>query len=79
MADDKDKIVNFPGATKLNIPADRILEQAIGKLDEVVIVGFTKNGDEFQASSCADGAECLWLLELAKKRLFEMYDELQEG
>lgn len=64
-------VVTFRGITKLDLPPDRILEDAIGKLDGVVILGYTKDGDEFFASSYADGGNVLWLLEKLKKQLLE--------
>jgi len=62
--------------TSLDLPADRVLEAALGELENVVIVGFTKEGDEYFASSVADGATALWLLERCKKRLLDAPDEL---
>lgn len=64
-------VVTFRGITKLDLPPDRILEDAIGKLEGVVILGYTKEGDEFFASSYADGGNVLWLLERLKKQLLE--------
>lgn len=64
-------VVTFRGITKLDLPPDRILEDALGKLEGVVILGYTKEGDEFFASSYADGGNVLWLLERLKKQLLE--------
>jgi len=58
--------------TKLDLPADRILENTIGKLDKVVIMGYDKDGQEYFASSVADGGEVIWLLEKMKKALLEV-------
>lgn len=68
------KVVLFHGITKLNLPPDRILEGAIGELDSVVILGFDKSGEEYFATSYADGGDVLWLLERLKKRLLETPD-----
>lgn len=68
------EIVKFSGITTLDLPADRVLEEAIGCLDQVVVVGFTKDGDEYFASSTADGGDTLWMLERAKKRLLDVVD-----
>lgn len=66
------KIFRFNGVTKLDLPPDQILEQAIGELEGVVIVGFAKDDQSFYgASSYADGGTALWLLELCKLKLFE--------
>lgn len=69
-------VVQFTGITTLDLDADHVLEAALGKLNGVVVVGFDKDGQEYFASSYADGGEVLWLFERAKKRLLEMPDEL---
>ena len=69
-------VVRFTGITTLDLDADHVLESAIGKLNGVVVVGFDKDGQEYFASSYADGGEVLWLFERAKKRLLEMPDDL---
>jgi hypothetical protein len=60
--------------TKLDLPPDRVLEQAIGKLEGVVVIGYTKEGNEYFASSYASGPECLWLLERCKQELLNVPD-----
>lgn len=47
-----------------DVPADRILKNAIGKMDKVVIAGKTKQGEFYTASSVADAREAT---ELVKK------------
>lgn len=68
-------VVRFTGITKLDIPADHVIESALGKLKGVVILGYDKDGQEYFASSYADGGDMLWLLERAKKALLEVADE----
>lgn len=65
-------VVNFPGITSLDIPADQVLESAIGQLSGVLVLGYDKDGREYFASSYADGGDMLWLLERAKKELLEI-------
>ena len=67
----QDKIVSFPGITSLDLPPDRVLREAIGKLDGVVVMGYEKgeDGEEYFASSYADGGDVLWLLARCKKKL----------
>lgn len=55
--------------TSLDIPPDRVLEAAKGILDGVMVIGFTKDGDLYTASSYADGGTALWLLEQTKQRV----------
>ncbi|RLD85282.1 MAG: hypothetical protein DRJ07_03350 [Bacteroidetes bacterium] len=71
-------IIQFDGKTRLDIPADTILEKAIGKLDKVIIAGVDKDGAEYFASSMADGGDCLWYLERCKRVLLRKGDEEEE-
>jgi hypothetical protein len=67
-------IVNFPGISYLDLPPDRILEGASGKLDRVVVIGYTADGQEYFASSIADGGEVVWLMERMKLKLLRIGD-----
>lgn len=65
-------IINFTGITKLDLPADRVLEDAMGRLDGALVLGFdADDGGFYAASSYADGGTVLWLMEQCKKRLLE--------
>lgn len=70
-----EKVVLFPGITKLDLPPDRLLERAIGELDEVIIIGYDKDGDFYFASSKASGPEALWTLAMAQKKILEVFDD----
>jgi hypothetical protein len=63
------KIINYTGITRLDIDPDRILDSAQGQLEGVVILGYTRDGDEYFASSYADGGTVLWMLERCKTAL----------
>lgn len=65
-------IVYWRGVTKHDLPPDRILEQAVGNLESVIVLGFDKNGEEYLAASMADGGDALWLMERCKMRLLEV-------
>lgn len=65
------KIIPFTGITSLDLPPDRILEEAKGKMDGVVIMGWDAEGNEYFASSYADGGTVLWLLEKCKTLLLQ--------
>ncbi len=69
------KVIPFNGITKLDLDPDTILENNKGKLEGVVIMGWDKNGNEYFASSYADGGTVLWLVERLKKALLEIGDE----
>jgi hypothetical protein len=58
--------------SRLDLPADRILEQAIGKMEKVVLIGYDNEGAEYFASSIADGGTVLWLMERMKTKLLDM-------
>jgi hypothetical protein len=71
-----DNVVILPVVTTLDIPAERVLSAAAeAGLTEVVVVGRDKDGDEYFASSLADGGDVLWHLERAKLRLLRMADD----
>lgn len=59
----------FDGVTRLDLPPDRVLQQAVGALESVVILGYDRDGLEYFASSLADGSDVLWLLERCKRQL----------
>lgn len=67
------KVINFPGVTNLDIPPERVLQAAIeADLDEVIISGWTKDGELWTSSSTADGGNCLWLWEQLKLTLLQL-------
>ncbi len=64
------EVLTYTGVTTLDCPAERILDLAAkADLDAAVVVGWTKDGEFYFASSVADGPEVLWLIEIAKKKL----------
>ena len=71
-------VVPLGNVSRLDLPVDRVLEQAKADLDGggVVILGSDRNGGLHFASSYADGGEVLWLLEQAKKALLDTADGL---
>lgn len=70
-----DKIKYLPTVTKLDIDPDRVLKYAIGKLKSAVVIGYDEEGQEYFASSIADGGEVLWLLERLKLNLLNIGEE----
>ena len=71
------KVIQFRGITRLNLDPDTVLENNKGKLEGLVILGYDKDGEEYFASTYADGGEVLWLLERCKKMLLEVPDGLE--
>ena len=71
-----DNVIPFNGITSLDIDPDMVLDEAKG-LESVIVIGYTKDGEEYFASSVADGGEVLWQLERSKLKLLtiELDDE----
>lgn len=65
------KVVYLQNETTLPIPPDRILNEAIDELEDVVLVGTAKDGSLYFASSETSRARMLYLLELAKLEVME--------
>lgn len=64
------QVLRFRGVTRLDLPVDRILDAARDEsLGCVIVIGYDGSGEEYFASSIADGADVLWLLERTKQRL----------
>ena len=70
-------VIPFSGVTKLDLNPDIVLEEAKGKLEGFVIAGHDKEGNEYFASTYADGGDVLWLLERMKFRLVRVVEEME--
>ena len=69
------EVVTLNMITSIDIPADRVIDAAKDAgLTKVVIVGYDADGQEYFASSVADGGSVLWLMERAKHKLMEIAD-----
>ena len=65
-----DNVVMLDVVTKLDVPPERILQEALkANPQSVVIIGYDSDGEEYFASSVADGGTVLWMLERAKNKL----------
>ena len=73
-----DNVVQFSGVTRLPLDPDMLLKAAIGELDEVVILGFDKEGNEYFASSKAGAAEVIYACERVKHKLNTILDGADE-
>ena len=71
---DMGTITTLPVITRLNLDADRTLENLDGKLEGFVLAGYDKDGNEFFSSTYADGGDALWLLERCKMALLSQGD-----
>lgn len=68
-------VIDFNGQTVLDINPDKVLSSAIGELEGCVIIGYTKDGYEYFASSYGNQETQLWLCERFKKQVLEMVEE----
>lgn len=59
------KVIYLNNVTRLDIPADRVLN-GIPEMKSVVILGYDTEGQHYFASSIADGGDVLWLMEKLK-------------
>lgn len=64
-------VIPIGGITSLEIPVDQVLEQAKGKMKEVVLIGWDNDGDMYFASTSPSGPEVLWLIEQCKLALLD--------
>jgi hypothetical protein len=58
--------------TPLFRAADDTLVAAMGKLEHVVVIGYTRDGEEYFGSSMDDGPRAVWHLERAKLKLLNI-------
>lgn len=76
MTDEADNIREFPGASRLSTPVPKILAAAAGKkLQDVVVLGWTDEGEFYFASSDSNGATVNWMLDIAKRDLLGVFDD----
>lgn len=59
-------IIGFTGTTVIDIPPDKILDGAKGRLNEVLVLGWDKEDNLYAASSTSDIPEVIFLIERAK-------------
>ncbi|MHC3940652.1 hypothetical protein ACI0FR_01965 [Paenochrobactrum sp. BZR 201-1] len=48
-------IIDFTGTTTLDIDPDRILQSAVGQMEQVVIIGWDKDGQTFTTHEVING------------------------
>lgn len=70
MSDD-DNVVKFPGSTTMDLPPDRVLEAAVGKLANVLVIGLTPDDELYVAASSGDLYLNHFLACLAGKELLD--------
>lgn len=68
------KVIPFNGVTTLDLTPDIVLENLKGKFEGFVVMGYTPEGEEYFASTYADGGTALWLIERCKRALLSNGD-----
>jgi hypothetical protein len=64
------EVVEYPGITKLDLPAEKILSRAIdADLEDVLIIGWEKDETLYAASTTANVGKLLHLIETFKHKL----------
>jgi len=76
------KLIDFPiglneGETYQDLDTDKVLAGALGKLKEVVIVGYEADGSFYFSSTRANNPDVLWLLKQAEQRLLAIEREMR--
>ena len=69
------EVVDLSVISTLPLDPDRVLQKAAGKLERVLIIGRTKDGEEYFASSESDGGTLLWDMERARHALMKIADD----
>lgn len=65
------EVVELGCLTRLDVPPDKVLTAAVGGMNQVLVLGYDKEGEEYFASSWTDRAEVLWLVERFKQQLLD--------
>lgn len=70
------QVIRLSTITTHDLPVDQVLDGAVkADLKCAVVLGYCQDGTEFFASTMADGADVLWLLERLKLQLLNGPDE----
>ena len=57
------QIIELENVTTLDLPPDRVLRKAgEADLESVIVIGYDRDGNEYFASSIANGPEVVWAL-----------------
>lgn len=67
-------VVSGPFVSRIDTQPDRILQGAVGKLQTVIVIGYDLDGEEYYASSIADGPNALWLIRRTEHKLIGIVD-----
>lgn len=64
------EVIDLPVWTKVPLDPDTVLKGAIGKLDQVLIIGLDKNGEVWSSTSSPDTTNWVYLCQQFQHKLF---------
>ena len=64
-------IIDFDGETKGNVNPDQVLMAAVGEMESTLLLGFSKTGQFYMASSDGELGNLLVLLEMARAAMMD--------
>ncbi len=67
-----DNVIPFTGATTADLKPDAVLEGAVGKVENCIVIGDNFEGGLYFASSLSKAKDISWLLEKARRRLMQV-------
>jgi len=71
-----DNVIELDCDTTLDIPPDRILSAALGKIDHsLIVIGAREDGSTYMAFSTADAAQVVFMLERAKMDVLRSFED----
>ena len=62
-------VINIGGYTKLDINPDEVLNGAISKLNQVLILGYDNDNNLYFASSSSDVSKLFYIMEIFKHKI----------
>jgi hypothetical protein len=72
-------VINFRGITRLPLDPARVIGAAVEvEFERVMIIGLTKDGQEYFAASDPDGGCALWDMERARYFLMKIADDADD-
>ena len=71
------EVVSFRGVSKHDLDPDQVLENNKGEFKHLVVLGYNHDDEFIFASTVADGGDVVWMLELAKLKLFKITGDIE--
>lgn len=71
------EVVAFRAPSRHDLDPDTILETNKGTFKHLVLLGYDRDDDFIFASTVADGGDVVWMLELAKLKLFKITGDIE--